>query len=165
MPIIHVRVSYNSEILKDWEGLPVEKETKIKDFFEDISILYLSSNWWETDFEVRFSPSKALVGKKISAQCIAWEAACQYGIYAHFYLISQETIESNRIPIINAFDILRASSNDLFVPEFNDSPRNALEKLRIDLSNWIKNNGGGWKGKEAAHNIGKKFVTDLASAL
>ena len=94
-----------------------------------------------------------------------WEAACQYGIYAHFYLISQETIESNRIPIINAFDILRASSNDLFVPEFNDSPRNALEKLRIDLSNWIKNNGGGWKGKEAAQNIGKKFVTDLASAL
>ncbi len=40
-----------------------------------------------------------------------------------------------------------------------------MEKLRIDLSNWIKNNGGGWKGKEAAQNIGKKFVTDLASAL
>ncbi|PKY58409.1 hypothetical protein RhiirA4_449266, partial [Rhizophagus irregularis] len=66
---------------------------------------------------------------------------------------------------INAFDILKASSNDLFVPEFNDSPRNALEKLRLDLSNWVKNNGGGWKGKDAADSIGKKFVTDLASAL
>jgi hypothetical protein len=42
-----------------------------------------------------------------------------------------------------AFDVLYASSNDLFVPEFNDFPRNALEKLRLDLSNWIKNNGGG----------------------
>ena len=40
-----------------------------------------------------------------------------------------------------------------------------MEKLRIDLSNWIKDNGGGWRGKDAAQNIGKKFVTDLASAL
>ncbi|GBB87638.1 hypothetical protein RclHR1_01410021 [Rhizophagus clarus] len=96
------------------------------------------------------------------------EAACQYGIYAHFYLISQEIIESHRIPainIINAFDIIRASSNDICVPEFNDLPKNALEKLRIDLSNWIKNHGGGWKGKDAARHIGKQFVTDLASAL
>ena len=169
MPIIHVKISYNSEILKDWEGLPIEKETKIKDFFGNISILYLSPDWWEADFEVKFSPSKILVGEKISAQCIAWEAACQYGFYAHFYLISQEIVESHRTPVnpvnINAFDILRASSSDIFVPEFNDSPRNALEKLRIDLSNWIKNNGGGWRGKNAAQNIGKKFVTDLASAL
>ena len=35
MPIIHVKISHNSEILKDWEGLPVEKEMKIKDFFRD----------------------------------------------------------------------------------------------------------------------------------
>ena len=70
-----------------------------------------------------------------------------------------------RTPIINAFDVLYASSNDLFVPEFNDFPRNALEKLRLDLSNWIKSNGGRWKGKDTAQNIGKKFVTDLASAL
>ena len=143
MPIIHIQVNYNSEILKDWKGLPVKKEIKIKDFFEDISILYLSSNWWKTDFEVRFSPSKALVGKKISVQCIAQKSVCQYRIYAHFYLISQEIIESNRIPIINAFDILRVSSNDLFISEFNDFPRNILKKLRIDLSNWIKNNGSG----------------------
>ena len=41
-PIIHVWISYNSEILKDWEGLPVEKETKIKDYFENKSVLYLT---------------------------------------------------------------------------------------------------------------------------
>ena len=120
------------------------------------------SDLWNADFEVKFSQSKTLVGEKISAQCIAWEAACQYGIYANFYLISQETMEFSRI---NAFDILRANSNDLFVPEFNVNPRNELEKLRLDLSNWIKNKGGGWKGKDSAQNIGKKFVTDLASAL
>uniref|UniRef100_U9TKM5 Uncharacterized protein n=1 Tax=Rhizophagus irregularis (strain DAOM 181602 / DAOM 197198 / MUCL 43194) TaxID=747089 RepID=U9TKM5_RHIID len=49
--------------------------------------------------------------------------------------------------------------------KFGNSPRNALEKLRLDLSNWIKNNGGGWKGRDAAQSIGKKFVTDLTSAL
>ncbi|GBC09836.1 hypothetical protein RclHR1_09150007 [Rhizophagus clarus] len=69
------------------------------------------------------------------------------------------------VNIINAFDIIRASSNDICVPGFNDLPKNALEKLRIDLSNWIKNHGGGWKGKDAARHIGKQFVTDLASAL
>ena len=58
MPIIHVKISYNSETLKDLEGLPVEKETKIKEFFGDTSISYLSPEWWEADFEVRFSPSK-----------------------------------------------------------------------------------------------------------
>ena len=58
MPIIHVKISYDSKILKDWEGLPVEKETKIKDFFGDISIQYLSPDLWEADFEVKFSPSK-----------------------------------------------------------------------------------------------------------
>ncbi|CAG8737708.1 7556_t:CDS:2, partial [Rhizophagus irregularis] len=40
MPIIHVRISYNSVTLKDWEGLPVEKETKMKDFSNDISFSY-----------------------------------------------------------------------------------------------------------------------------
>ena len=52
MPIIHVKIICNSEVLKDWEDLPVEKETKIKEFFEDIAILYLSSDWWDADFEV-----------------------------------------------------------------------------------------------------------------
>ena len=58
MPIIHIKISYNSEILKDWKGLFIEKEMKIKDFFGNISILYLSSDWWEADFEVKFSLSK-----------------------------------------------------------------------------------------------------------
>ena len=56
---------------------------------------------WDTDFEVIFSSSKTLVGEKISAQYIAWKAACQYGIYANFYIISQETTEFSRAPIIN----------------------------------------------------------------
>ena len=34
MPIIHARISHSSKVLKDWEGLPVEKETKINFFFE-----------------------------------------------------------------------------------------------------------------------------------
>ena len=37
--------------------------------------------------------------------------------------------------------------------------------MRLDLSNWIKYKGDGWKGKEIAQNVGKKFVTDLSSAL
>jgi hypothetical protein len=46
-----IRISYKFEILKDWEDLPVENETKIKDFFGDISILYLSSDWWDADLK------------------------------------------------------------------------------------------------------------------
>ena len=57
-------------------------------------------------------------------------------------------IEFSRIPIINAFDILRANSSDLFVPEFNVNPRDEFEKLQLDLSNWIKNKGGGWRGNK-----------------
>ncbi|PKK58257.1 hypothetical protein RhiirC2_796605 [Rhizophagus irregularis] len=97
---------------------------------------------WEADFEVKFSSSKTLAGEKVSPNLI-----------------------HSRTPIINAFDILNANSSNLFVPEFGNSPRNALEKLRLDLSNWIKNNGGGWKGRDAAQSIRKKFVTDLTSAL
>jgi hypothetical protein len=72
MLIIHVRIiSQNSKVLKDWKGLPVEKETKIKDFFEDILVSYLLPDLWNADFEVKFSSSKTLVGEKISARCIS----------------------------------------------------------------------------------------------
>ncbi|UZO11269.1 uncharacterized protein OCT59_002840 [Rhizophagus irregularis] len=74
MPIIHVRISYNSVTLKDWEGLPVEKEKKLKDFFNDISISYLSSNFWGADFEVKFSSLITLAREKVSPNCIAWGA-------------------------------------------------------------------------------------------
>ena len=50
----------------------------------------------------------------------------------------------------------------LLFTKFNVDPRNELEKLRLDLSNCIKNKGGGWKRKESAQNVRKKF---LASAL
>jgi len=101
MPIIHVRISYNFNVLKDWEGLPVEKETKIKDFFEEISVSYLSPDMWDADFEVKFSQSKKLVGEKVSERCIAWEAACQYGIYANFYIMPQQIIEPSRMNIFH----------------------------------------------------------------
>ena len=44
---------HSSKVLKDWEGLPVEKETKIKDFFENISVLYLTPDLWDADFSWR----------------------------------------------------------------------------------------------------------------
>ena len=33
------------------------------------------------------------------------------------------------------------------------------------MANLIKDNGGGWFGKDVAGNVGKKFVTDLANAI
>jgi hypothetical protein len=46
-------------------------------------------------------------------------------------------------------------------------PQKCIGKVAntVDLSNWIKNNGGGWKRKDAAQILEKKFVTDLASVL
>jgi len=65
----------------------------------------------------------------------------------------------------NAFDLLMNSSTTLYLPEFNPIPRNALDQLKIDITNLIKNNGRGWFEKDVTENIGKKFVIDLANAI
>src|SRR6266542_5049819 len=57
------------------------------------------------------------------------------------------------------------SSTTLYFLEFNPISRNALDQLKIDITNLIKNNGGGWFEKDVAENIGKKFVIDLANAI
>ena len=49
------------------------------------------------------------------------------------------------------------SSTTLYLPGFNPIPRNALDQLKTDAANLIKDNGG---GKDVAGNVGKKFVTD-----
>ena len=87
MPIIHVKINYNSEVLKDWEGLPVEKETKIKDFFGDISFLYLSPDWWEA---VKFSSSKILAREKFQHNVLLGKLHGNMNFMHIFYLISQD---------------------------------------------------------------------------
>jgi hypothetical protein len=57
------------------------------------------------------------------------------------------------------------SSTTLYLPEFNLTPRNALNQLKIDIMNLVKNNRSGWFEKDVAENIGKKFVIDLANAI
>ena len=54
-------------------------------------------------------------------------AGRQYGFYSdsmHIFISYHEIIESQRIPVnLNAFDILKATSNGIFVPEFNNSQK------------------------------------------
>ena len=57
------------------------------------------------------------------------------------------------------------SSTILYLPKFNLISRNALDQLKINIMNLIKNNGSGWFRKDVAENIGKKFVIDLANAI
>ena len=94
-----------------------------------ILVLYLTPDLWDADFEVKFSSSKTLVGEKISAQYYCLRSCMSIWNLCKFYIISQETTEFSRAPIIDAFDILRANLNDIFVLEFNTDPRNELKRL------------------------------------
>jgi hypothetical protein len=49
-----------------------------------------------------------------------------------------------------------------YLPEFKLPAKNSWEQLRIDLNELIRNNGGGWIGKDNANSIGKRFVSDLS---
>ena len=49
-----------------------------------------------------------------------------------------------------------------YLPEFKLPAKNSWEQLRIDLNELIRNNGGGWIGKDNVNSIGKRFVSDLS---
>ena len=50
----------------------------------------------------------------------------------------------------NAFDLLMKASSILCLPEFNS--RNALDQLKINILNLIKDNRAGWFGYDVAES-------------
>ena len=47
MPIIIVHVVFNSKTVFEWEGLPVNNDMNIEEFFKDVVIYKLKPELWE----------------------------------------------------------------------------------------------------------------------
>ncbi|CAB4488681.1 unnamed protein product [Rhizophagus irregularis] len=164
MPIIIVHVVFNSKTVFEWEGLPVNKDMNIQEFFKDVVVDKLNLELWKKNCVAYFSHTKIGETEKIGLECNAWETVNQCGKYVTFKLLN----DSNEIPsmnTINAFELMRSASMHNYLPEFKLLAKNSWEQLRIDLNELIRSNGGGWIGKDNANNIGKKFVTDLAKSI
>src|ERR1041384_4418429 len=100
-----------------------------------------------------FSHTKIGEMEKIGLEI--WNAIIkQCGKYVTFKLQFTNTI--------NAFELMRSASMLNYLPEFKLLAKNSWEQLRIDLNELIRNNGGGWIGKDNANSIGKRFVSDLS---
>lgn len=164
MPIIHLIIKHKNSILFD-EGTPVDEHVTIDDFFTAFAIDRLEPVLWDVDFEVHFGNRKIGNKEKVGKRCKVYEASKIYGIFVEIKIIDPNNNPNKEQPLINAFDLLMRSSTTLYLPGFNLIPRNALDQLKIDVANLIKDNGGGWFGKDIAENVGKKFVTDLANAI
>ena len=147
------------------EGTPIDENVTVEDFFTTFAIDTLEPEFWNVNFEAYFGKMKFGNKEKVGKRCKVYEASKIYGVFIEIKIIDLNDNSNEERPLRNAFDLLMKSSTTLYLPEFNPTPRNALDQLKIDLTNFINNNGGGWIGKDVAENIGKKFVTDLANAI
>ena len=164
MPIIHLIIKHKNSILFD-EGTPIDENVTIEDFFATFAIDTLEPEFWNVNFEAYLGKMKFGNEEKVGKRCKVYEASKIYGIFVEIKIIDLNGNPNEERPLRNAFDLLINSSTTLYLPKFNPIPRNALDQLKIDITNLIKNNGGGWFGKDVAENIGKKFVIDLANAI
>ena len=112
---------------------------------------------WDVDFEVHFGNTKIGNKEKVGKRCKVYEASKIYDIFVEIKIIDPNNNPNKEQSLINAFYLLMRSSTTLYLPGFNPIPRNALDQLKTDAANLIKDNGG---GKDVAGNVGKKFVTD-----
>ncbi|RIA85974.1 hypothetical protein C1645_829978 [Glomus cerebriforme] len=128
----------SSLILFEWEGLPVNEDMNIEEFFKDVVACEL------------LKPE-------------LWEKNC-CGKYVTFKLLNDINNEP-AVKTINAFELMRTTSMLNYLPEFKLPAKNSWEQLRIDLNELIRTSGGGWIGKDNANNIGKKFVSDLTKSI
>ena len=156
MPIIHLIVKRKNSILFD-EGTPINKNVTIEDFFAAFAIDTFEPELWNVNFKAYFGKMKFGNKEKVGKRCKVYEASKIYGIFVEIKFINLNDNPNEKRPLINAFDLIMKSSTTLYLPEFNLTPRNALDQLKTDVANLIKDNGG---GRDVAGNVGKKFVTD-----
>ncbi|RIA78868.1 hypothetical protein C1645_882972, partial [Glomus cerebriforme] len=165
MPIIIVRVVFLSKTVFEWEGLPVNEDMNIEEFFKDVvACELLKPELWEKNCVAYFSYTKTSETEKIGLKCNACETVKQCGKYVTFKLLNDINNEP-AVKTINAFELMRTTSMLNYLPEFKLPAKNSWEQLRIDLNELIRTSGGGWIGKDNANNIGKKFVSDLTKSI
>src|SRR5579859_147447 len=148
MPTIIVNVEYLSKSVFGWEGLPVEENMSVDDFYQDVVIHEIGRELWDKNIVAYFGLTKTSEKEKIGLKCNAWETAKQYGTYVIFKLKDDDNyLGESTTETIDAFELMRVASILNYVPEFN-VPKNSFDQLRVDLCEWVKTNGGGWIGKD-----------------
>ena len=122
----------NSKTVFEWEGLPVNEDMNIKEFFKDVVVYKLKPELWEKNCVAYFSHTKIGEMEKIGLECNTWETIKQCGKYVTFKLLD----DSNDVPVtntINTFELMRTASMCNYLPEFKLPAKNSWEQLRIDL--------------------------------
>ena len=111
-----------------------------------------------------FSHTKIGEIEKIGLECNTWETIKQCEKYVTFKLLD----DSNDVPAtntINAFELMRFASMLNYLLKFKLPVKNSWKQLHIDLNELIRNNEGGWIGKDNANSIRKRFVSDLTKSI
>ncbi|GES91916.1 uncharacterized protein LOC111136195 [Rhizophagus clarus] len=153
MPTVIVNVEYLSKSVFGWEGLPVDENINVDEFYQDSCYkCEIRRELWNKNITAYFSLTKTSEKEKIGLKCDVWETAKNYGKYITFKLKDNDYSNESTTKTKNAFELMRIASTLNYLPEFN-LPKNSFDQLRIDLCELIKTNGCGWIGKDNANMI------------
>ncbi|CAB4431161.1 unnamed protein product [Rhizophagus irregularis] len=173
MPSISVKVvlSDRKKLLK-WQIHPVIGNPSLCEFFHSLAIgqvspeVFINKDYHEFLLKTKVGDSVKGEFFDVNIQCKFNEIAQNFG---NFFLFELQIPEDYQLPLQkekNVFEILISNSTQLSLPSFKLSKKlNRKDLLRQDMVEWIKKNGGGWKGKIAAESIGRSFVNDLLNAI
>ena len=79
MPTIIVNVEYRSKSVFGWEGLPVEENMNVDEFYQEVVIHEIERELWDKNVTAFFSHTRLSEKEKIGLKCKTWETAMQYG--------------------------------------------------------------------------------------
>ncbi|KAF0552079.1 hypothetical protein F8M41_022685 [Gigaspora margarita] len=155
----------------NWIGVPVPKDITVGQFYDDLIAGKIGSEV-RLDNEDHLQPIKAEFSSNItgpfnvvSMECNMIEAIEVWGNRVQYYQTNSSTSLLSKTPINIFSQIMNDVTSLNNLPTFTVSEHsNALEKLRYDIVEWIRENNGGWS-KDTAMTTGKEFVKDLAAAL
>ena len=173
MPSVSVKVvlSDRKEIL-NWQIHPVSDNPSLYEFFRLLSIgeilpeVFINKNYHDFLLKAKVGNSLKDEFVNVNIQCELNEILQKFGSFVLFEL---QIPEDYQLPIQkekNAFRVLISNSTQLALPFFQLPKKpNKKDLLCQDLITWIKNNGGGWKGRPAADSIRKSFINDLLNSM
>ncbi|CAG8514163.1 21530_t:CDS:2 [Racocetra persica] len=171
MPVVSVRIKAENNVKVNWIGVPVPEDITVRQFYEDLIAgkivheVQLNNEDRLQPVKVEFSSNTTGPFNVVSMECNMVEAIEAWGNRVQYYQTnSQVSLYSEAS--INIFSQMMNDTTSLtHLPTFAISDRsNALEKLRYDIVEWIRENNGGWS-RDTAITTGKEFVKDLAAAL
>jgi hypothetical protein len=161
MTIAKVRVVQGIETLLAWRGINIQSGKTIKELFEHVVEQYIPKLYDEVleSIITRSSSQKEEIGDIIEMDCFAEEVVKTFGAYLTFKLSKNYEISRTK----SAFDIMKAASQELYLPEFKFSVEpNKTDQIKQEILAYITENQGGWRFEVI--DVGKRFINDLTKA-